>query len=633
MNWEIIRSFHVGIDRLAQSRAQGLRREFENLSMKKTEKVSDFTDKFSRIVFELRQLGERIDDKEAVKKLLRSMPPRYDSLTLSLEQFGDLDSMSLVEAIGSLKIHEMRLSERDAREEEQALLSRAMSKIDKSKREEGQSSRGRGRGRERGRERGRGRGREQGRGKAKSSDDRSQEDSRKPFDKSKVRCYNCQDFGHFADECKNERKPRAREEAANLATEESTLFMAYTEDILLQGVQEMRIQDNQWYLDTGASSHMTGMRSFFKSIDENQRGTIKFGDESSIAFEGKGSIIVNYSNGEELKLEGVLFVPTLKVNILSLGKLDDDGFTSNLGGGVLSIFDDRGNVFANVRKSRGSMYLIKLNIPEVCQITREEEGAVWLWHYRLCHQNFRKIDDMRRAEMVSGLPKIHFSDHLCKNCLAGKQIRRPFPKKSEFRASKKLQLIHGDICGPIQPSTVGGRRYYFLLIDDYSRLMWVAFLKEKSEAFQHFEKFKNLAESESEEYVKCFRTDRGGEFNSEEFNAYCEENGIKRHLTAPYSPQQNGVVERKNRTIMSCVRSMLKEKNLPLEIWAEAVNTCVYVLNRSYTKSLENITPYEKWSGRKPNIDHLRVFGSVVHVKTTKRVNKLEDRSSISLIH
>ena len=115
--------------------------------------------------------------------------------------------------------------------------------------------------------------------------------------------------------------------------------------------------------------------------------------------------------------------------------------------------------------------------------------------------------------MVSGLPKIRFSDHLCRNCLAGKQNRRSFPDKSEFRASKKLQLIHGDICGPIQPSTVGGRRYYFLLIDDYSQLMWVAFLKEKSDAFQHFKKFKNLAESESEENVKCFRTDRGGEFN------------------------------------------------------------------------------------------------------------------------
>ena len=131
---------------------------------------------------------------------------------------------------------------------------------------------------------------------------------------------------------------------------------------------------------------------------------------------------------------------------------------------------------------------------------------------------------------------------------------------------------------PIQPSTVGGRRYYFLLIDDYSRLMWVAFLKEKSDAFQHFKSFKNLVESESDEKVKCLRTDIRGEFNSEELKIYCEENEIKRHLTAPYPPQQNGVVERKNMKIMSCVRSMLKEKKLPLELWAEAVNTCVNVL-------------------------------------------------------
>ena len=186
VNWEIIRSFHVGIDRLAQSRAQGLRREFENLLMKKTDKVIEFTDKFSQIVFELRQLRERVDDKEAVKKLLRSMPPRYDSLTLSLEQFGDLNSMSLVEAIGSLKVHEMRLSERDAREEEQAMLSRAMSKFKKTKQEDGQMSRGRGRGR--------GRGRDQGRGKSQSSDEQKQEGPRKPFDKSKVRCYNFLEF-------------------------------------------------------------------------------------------------------------------------------------------------------------------------------------------------------------------------------------------------------------------------------------------------------------------------------------------------------------------------------------------------------------------------------------------------------
>ena len=136
---------------------------------------------------------------------------------------------------------------------------------------------------------------------------------------------------------------------------------------------------------------------------------------------------MSYSDGEELKLDGVLFVPTLKVNIVSLGKLDDDGFTSTLGGGILSIFDNKGNVFSRIHKSSGSMYHIKLSISEFYQITREEEEGVWLWHHRLCHQSFRAIDDMRRSDMVSGLPK-------------------------------RLQLIHGDICGPIKPSTVGGPR-------------------------------------------------------------------------------------------------------------------------------------------------------------------------------
>ena len=275
------------------------------------------------------------------------------------------------------------------------------------------------------------------------------------------------------------------------------------------------------------------------------------------------------------------------------------------------------------------MYLLNLIVSESCQISREEDQEGWLWHHRHCHQNFRAINELRRGEMVRGLPNISFSDGVCKNCVAGKHSQRKFPSSSAYRATRRLELIHEDICGPIKPSTIGGRRYFLLLVDDFTRIMWVFFLQEKSEAFQHFKIVKNLAESESGEKLKCFRTDRGGEFNSEEFGYYCDMNGIKRQLIAPYSPQQNRVVERKNRTIMSCVRSMLKEKKLPLELWAEAVNTCVYVLNRSYTKSLENVTPYEKWRGRKPVVDHLRVFGLVVHVKTTGMLNKLEDRSAI----
>ena len=147
--------------------------------------------------------------------------------------------------------------------------------------------------------------------------------------------------------------------------------------------------------------------------------------------------------------------------------------------------------------------------------------------------------------MVRGLPNISFSDCVCRNCIGGKHSRSKFPSSSTYRATRRLELIHGDICGLIQPSTIRGRRYYFLLVDDFTRLLWVFFLKEKSEAFHHFKVFKNLAKSECGDKLKCFRMDRGGEFNSEEFGNFCDMNGIKRHLTAPYSPQQNGVVERK----------------------------------------------------------------------------------------
>ena len=252
-----------------------------------------------------------------------------------------------------------------------------------------------------------------------------------------------------------------REESANLIKEESNLFMAFTKDILLQGIHEMNLQDNLWYLNKRASSNMTTKRSFFHSIDENQHGVIRFGDESSVMFEGRGSIVVNYQSSEELKLEGVLNVLSLEVNILSLKQLDYDGFTSTLGGDFLSIFDNKGRKFAKLQKTGGSMYLLKMGVSEFCHITREEEDGVALWHHRLCHQTFHAIDDMRRGDMVIGLSKYHFSDHLCMNCLARKNSRSAFPNISEFRASTKLELIHDDICGLIKPSTLGGRRYYF----------------------------------------------------------------------------------------------------------------------------------------------------------------------------
>ena len=157
--------------------------------------------------------------------------------------------------------------------------------------------------------------------------------------------------------------------------------------------------------------------------------------------------------------------------------------------------------------------------------------------------------------------------------------------------------------------------------------MWIYLLSIKAEALQGFKRFRMMAEAEIERKLKCARSNRGGEFLSKKFILYCEENGILRHSTTPYTPQQNRVVERRNRNVMGLVRSMLKAKKLPLELWGEAVTTCIYVLNRSATKSLRGKTPYECWYRRKPSVNHLRTFGSIMHVKVTANVGKLEDIS------
>jgi hypothetical protein len=214
-------------------------------------------------------------------------------------------------------------------------------------------------------------------------------------------------------------------------------------------------------------------------------------------------------------------------------------------------------------------------------------------------------------------------------CLAGKQRRTPFPQKAKYRAEEPLELVHADLCGAITPATPGGRRFFLLLVDDHSRFMWVVLLGSKDEAAAALKRFQAEAQSEARRKLRVLRTDRGGEFTSNDLAAHFADTGVKRHLAAPYSPQQNGVVERRNQTVVGMARCMLKAKGMPSYFWGEAVTTAVYVLNRAHTRSVDGMTPYEAWYGKKPAVDHLRVFGCVVHVKSARPfLRKLDDRST-----
>ena len=257
----------------------------------------------------------------------------------------------------------------------------------------------------------------------------------------------------------------------------------------------------------------------------------------------------------------------------------------------------------------------------------------WKWHARLGHVNMAALRKMAKEELVRGLPKVGQVDQLREACLTSKQKRLPFPKKVEYRARRILELVHGDLCGPIAPETPNSSKYFLLLVDDRSRYMWVVKLSSKDRAAEAIKEIKARAEGESGLKMGALRTDRGGEFTSHEFAEYCAGEGIHRQHTAPYSPQQNGIIERKNVTVVATARSMLKAKGLPGYFWGEAVATAVYLLNWCSTKNVEGMTPFEVWHGKKLAVHHLRVFGCIAYVlNTTPHLKKLEDHGRKMII-
>lgn len=215
---------------------------------------------------------------------------------------------------------------------------------------------------------------------------------------------------------------------------------------------------------------------------------------------------------------------------------------------------------ATGNQTRGNIFHLNNN-EKACLIAHIDES--WLWNKRLCHVNFDCIVKIITTKAVRDLPNIVKPHNpVCKECQFGKQVRATFKSIPE-KSNNVLDLIYIDLCGPTRTRSIQGDIYFMLIIDDYSRMCWVTFLREKSKAFGKFKLFKVMVENETDKKNKCLRSDQGGEFTSKEFNTFYEVNGIRRQLLAPWTPQQNGVVERKNRTILDAARSMISEENLP----------------------------------------------------------------------
>lgn len=234
-----------------------------------------------------------------------------------------------------------------------------------------------------------------------------------------------------------------------------------------------------------------------------------------------------------------------------------------------------------------------------------------MWNKILVHISFTQIHKSSKLGVFCDFPNIPLPENtICKSCQFGKQTRVQFNAK-EGSASRTLELIHTDLCGPMKKRSPIGEQYFILFIDDFIKMCWIGLLKYKDESFDKFKVFKAIVENELDLKIKCLRSYRGGEFILDNCFYLCEQHGIKRQFSIAKTPQQNGVVERMNRTIQKVAHAMLDESETPRTFWGEAEHTKVKILNKSHICVNNDKTPYDLWYSKSPTIKHFRFFGSV----------------------
>ncbi|GJR43693.1 retrovirus-related pol polyprotein from transposon TNT 1-94 [Tanacetum coccineum] len=367
-------------------------------------------------------------------------------------------------------------------------------------------------------------------------------------------------------------------------TKDETCLVAQAPDEICLGIN---LEPDEWIKDSGCSKHLTGNRKLFSSYKAYNGGNVIFQSNLCGKIIGKGQICDN------------------KCKVI---------FTEH----DSKIIKDEKVIGKGIRK--GGIYVMKLgNKPEdkICLATLDENST--LWHRRLGHANMQLIQSLASKELVRNQPKLKYDRHFCDACKIGKQAHASHKAKNIVSTTRCLELLHMDLFGPSAIRSYGGNRYTLVIVDDYSRFTWTRFLANKIEAFEKFKIFSKMIQNKLGCSIVLIRMDHGGEFdNKVQFGNYCDLNEISHNFSAPRTPQSNGVVERKNRTLQEMSRTMLNEQSIPQKFWCNAVDTSTYIINRVSIRRILGKTPYELLRGRKPNLNYFRVFGSKCFILNTK---------------
>ncbi|GJY14988.1 putative ribonuclease H-like domain-containing protein [Tanacetum coccineum] len=343
--------------------------------------------------------------------------------------------------------------------------------------------------------------------------------------------------------------------------------------------------------------------------------------------------------GWDVTISRVYYVEGLGHNLFSVGQFCDSNlevafrqhtcFIRNLEG-VDLLTGSRGNNLYTL--SLGDM----MASSPICLLSKASKNKSWLWHRRLSHLNFGTINHLARHGLVRGLPKLKFEkDHLCSACAMGKSKKKPHKPKSEDTNQEKLYLLHMDLCGPMRVASVNGKKYILVIVDDYSRFTWVKCLRSKDEAPDFIIKFLTMIQVRLKVHVRRIRTDNGTEYVNQTLREYYEKVGISHETSVARSPQQNGVAERRNRTLIEAARTMLIYAKASLFLWAEAVATACYTQNRSIIRLRHGKTPYELLHDitfTDPDLSYLHVFGALCYpTNDSENLGKLQPKADIGI--
>ena len=360
----------------------------------------------------------------------------------------------------------------------------------------------------------------------------------------------------------------------------------------------------------------------FKRVDTE----LTLANNESTRIMGTGDVRIMADVGksdEEIIFKKVFYVPDLRTNLLSVARATDHGFEVKFCKDGAVVVDKDGHVTLRAERRGNLYYVIKsgnhVNMVEKQSVSKSE---INIWHEKLGHLNEQDLKLMANRELVYGLNiKSDAKLSECEVCMREKLTRLPFPKTSENRTQDLLEIVYTDVCGPMRCPSVGGKKYFVTFIDDKSRWCEVYFVKSKSEILRIFKEYKQMVETSTGRKIKILQSDNGTEYCNNQFDEFLVNHGIRRRLTTAYTPQQNGVAERKNRTLVEMARCMMRQAGAPPSFWAEAILNANYTRNRCPTRALDGQIPYLLWRGKTPTVRYFQIFGTKVFA-LDKRQNK-----------